>query len=265
MIINARPTFWATGYTKDEHLHRVSTRVRAEEVMEYPGDKGGARIWVKPRHLGPVKDGDYVDVLDDIAVIPELKKRPKVKVIAMAQFHYDYLKKELPNEITLIYHHHINFERIRRIRNKELLGGMIGTPSKKTYDLVDEIKNKLNFETCFNYRTRTDMVDYYKKIDYLVIWYFGARDTYYVHPTKIINAASFGIPSLAIPLKGYSEVEGLYIPIESVDDIEKEVEKLKDEKYYQEFSDKIYQEAEKYHISNTTKEYERLDDYIHDL
>lgn len=248
MLIHARPTFWETGYTKDKHLHRVSTRIRAEEVMEYLGDEGKAEIWVKPRHLKPVKDGDYVDVLDDLEVIPELKKRPKVKVIAMSQVHKEYLEKELPNEVTLIYHHHINFERERHTRNKELLGGMIGTPSNKTYKLVDEIKKVFNFEPCFNYRTREDMVAYYMKIDYLVIWDFGERDCYYRHPTKILNAASFGVPTFAIPLKGYKEVEGFYFPIEKIEDIDLN-------KITPEFCDKIYKEAEKYHISNTSKAY----------
>jgi len=255
-MIHARPTFWGTGYTKDEHLHRVSTRIRAEEVTEYLGEVK-TEIWIKPRHLTNVKDGEYVDVLDDLEVIPELKKRPKVKVIAMSLVHKEYLEKELPNEITLIYHHHINFERARHIPNKELLGGMVGTPSKQIYKVVADIKKLFNFEPYFNYKNREDMIAYYKKIDYLVIWDFGKKDCYYRHPTKIMNAASFGIPTFAIPLDGYREVEGFYFPIEKIEDIDLT-------KITPEFCDKIYKEAEKYHISNTTKAYERLDDNIPD-
>lgn len=106
---NARPSYWARGHTREEYLHRLSTRVRGEDVVEYLGgkfnksrEKDDVYIFVKPRHLGPVNDGDYVDVLDGVNVIPLLKEHPKVKVIAMSEVHYNYLKKELNNEITLI-------------------------------------------------------------------------------------------------------------------------------------------------------------------
>ena len=104
------------------------------------------------------------------------------------------------------------------------------------------------------------MINYFKKIDFLVIWYFDFfdRNSFYRHPTKMINAASFGIPTLAQPIAGYSEFEGFYIPIESIDNIVREVQKLKDINYYTRWSDKLYKEAEKYHISNTTELYKKL-------
>ncbi|MDO8619465.1 MAG: hypothetical protein Q7R49_06020 [Candidatus Daviesbacteria bacterium] len=271
--INARPSYWDIGHTREKYLHRLSARIRGEEVVEYLGGKFNATsrekddvlIFIKPRHLQPVKDGDYVDVLDDLKVIPHLKKHPKIKVIAMSQVHYNYLKKELDNEITLIPHHHINFERQKRTRNKTLVGGIIGSPSKAAYEITDQIKSSLvkigvDFTTCFNYQTRPDMVDYYKKIDFLVIFNLNLKDRgeFYRHPAKIINAASFGIPSLAQPIAGYQEMEGFYIPIETAADIVREVEKLKDKNYYNRWSKKLINEAEKYHISNTSKLYLNL-------
>ena len=272
MIINARHTYWTPGYTKENCLHRVSSRVRGEEVSEYLGwnfntkrEEGEVCIFLKPRHLKHVKDGDYVDVMDDLDVLPLLKDRPKVNVISMSEAHDKHLRSILPNKITLIYHHHINFERGKRVKNKKLVGGMIGSPSKAAYAIVKKIKDRLkeidvDFTTCFNFKTRKDMIDYFKSIDFLVIWWydFFDRKTFYRHPTKVINAASFGIPTLSHRIDGYSEMEGFYIPIETLDDIVREVEKLKDDKCYNEWQEKLINEAEKYHISKTTKEYRKL-------
>ena len=114
MIINARPTYWESGHVREKYLHRVSSRVRGEEVANYLGwemnKEGSPCIWLKPRHLTNVKDGDYVDVLDDTDVIPLLVDRPKIKVISMSLVHHEYLKSILKNDITLIYHHHITFD-----------------------------------------------------------------------------------------------------------------------------------------------------------
>ncbi len=169
----SRPEFRRTDrIAQKQYVIRLSARLRGQEVAEYLGVKfnppkpEGTCVWIKPRHLRPVKDGDYVDVLDDIGVIPLLKEHPKVKVIAMSQVHYEYLKKELPNEVILIYHHHINFERKMHTRNKKLVGGFIGAPkSKVAYDKYNEIKEALakvgiDFTYCFHFQTREEMVEY---------------------------------------------------------------------------------------------------------
>lgn len=270
--INARPSYWERGHTREKYMHRLTARVRGEEIVEYLGGKFNKSrenddicIFVKPRHITNVKDGDYIDLLDDIAVIPLLKERPKVKVIAMSEIHYEYLKKKLTNEIILIPHHHINFEREKRTRNKTLVGGIIGSPSKVAHDITDKIRDSLakvgiEFTRCFNARTRQEMTSYYKSIDFLVIFNLNSNDRnlFYRHPTKIINAASFGIPSMAQPEAGYKEMEGFYIPIETVDDIVREAIRLKNVDYYNQWSDKLLKETEKYHISKTSKLYLNL-------
>lgn len=261
------------GHTGEKYMHRLSGRIRGEEIAQYLGGKFNAKvreeddicIFVKPRNLTNVKDGDYVDMLDQIGLIPFLKDRPEINIIAMSDAHYNYLKKELPNKIVLIPHHHVNLKREKRSRNKTIVGGMIGSPSRMVYEIVDKIKVGLSkagieFTICFNSKTREEMVNYYKSIDFLVNWYLDIykRDCFYRHPTKIINAASFGIPTLAQPILGYSEVEGFYIPIETVDDIVREAEKLKEEDYYNRWSEKLLIEAEKYHISKIIKLYKNL-------
>ena len=69
-------------------LCRVSSRIRGEEISEYLGNIK-TNIYVKPRHLEEVKNGDYVDILDDPTYVERLKSRPNIKVIAMSLSHYD--------------------------------------------------------------------------------------------------------------------------------------------------------------------------------
>ena len=270
--IYAKPWFLRINEaTGDSYVSRVSSRIRGEEISEYMGTKYNVEertaddlcIFIKPRGLDSIKDGDYVDVLDGIELIPLLKERPGVKVIAMSQVHYEYLKEELKNEIYLIHHHHINFERFRRAKNNILTGGIIGH-SPEAYDVYNRIKKQLaevgiEFIAVLNYKTRQDMTDFFKKIDFLVTWWGDFdRNCFYSHPTKIINAASFGIPALSQSVAGYKEFAGFYIPIEDMDSLVEEAVKLKDISYYQGWSDKVYGEAEKYHISNISKLYLNL-------
>lgn len=117
-----------------------------------------------------------------------LKERPKVKVIAMSLSHVDYLKGILTNEIVYIPHHHVNFERITRNRKDITTVGYIGARQN--------IKKIAGFEFIYqeNFRDRKDILNFYSKIDIQIIG--DVPDTPYYHPTKIINAMSFGIPNV---------------------------------------------------------------------
>lgn len=253
------------------YLSRVSSRVRGEEIAEYlgailnPPDRidGAVCIFLKPRNITGLKDGDYVDILDEPALFPKLKERPGLKVISMSQVQHEYLKKNIDNELHLIHHHHINFERDRRKRGDGLIGGAIGH-SEEAYSFYKEIEANLakagiEFKPIFSYTTREDMTNYFKSIDFLVAWNIDKYKDYpFSHPTKIINAASFGVPTLTQPIAGYKEFIDYLIPITDMDSLVVEAEKLKDHSYWDQWSDKVYNEAEKYHISNIAKLYQQL-------
>ena len=271
--IYAKVPFLKTNQINGVYVNRVSSRIRGEEISAYMGTKYNPQkrssddlcIFLKPGSIDTLKNGHYVDILDDITLIPKLKERPELKVIAMSQAQYEYLKENLTNEVFLIHHHHINFERFRRKRNDNLVGGAIGH-SKYASDLYGKIKDVLSgsgidFVPILSYQTRQDMLDFFKKIDFLVAWNIDEYKDYpHSHPTKIINAASFGIPTLTQPIAGYKEFNGFYIPtqFEDMDSLVEEAVKLKDINYYQGWSDKVYGEAEKYHISNIAKVYKQL-------
>ena len=273
----AKPVFFKPGSNGGVYPVRLSSRVRGEEIASCLGanyiengkyNKNDICIYIKPGSLDFVRDNDYVDILDRIKIIPILKIRPKIKVIVYSKVYYDYLKKELQNEIFYIPHHHINFENKKRTKNKSLVGGMIGKSSVLSYPSFNEIKERLakvgiEFKECFTYERRQDLLDFYNKIDFQVIWFFNLPghedyDSFYRHPTKIANAASFGIPTIAQRILGHQEFEGNYIPVESYDDIVREAVKLKDDQYYNELSERLIEKAKEYHISKIAKLYEQL-------
>lgn len=251
-------------------LQRVSARVRGEEIAEYLGAKfnpsdyeGDVCIYVKPSHLTHIKDGAYVDLLDDIHAFELLKTRPGIKVIAMSLVEYEYLKTELSNEIILIPHHHINFERVRRERKEVTTCGYIGAPTTYTRRINKTVKSELakielDFISLNAYQTREDIINYYKTVDIQILGHFDYFDTPYRHPTKIINAASFGIPTIAQPISGYKEIEGMYISVNNMEELVNEAEKLKNKQYYDDLSRDIIQKTEKYHISEIAKLYQQL-------
>lgn len=252
-------------------LQRVSSRVRAEEIAGYLGANFNPRegfdqdicIYVKPGRLDHIKDGSYVDILDDLYSFERMKDRPGIKAIAMSLPHFEFLKKELKNEVVLIPHHHVNFERTLRNRKKITTCGYVGVNTPQHRSLNHKVKRALRkinlyFTPLFLFQTRQDIIDYYKQIDIQIIGYFDYQNVPYYHPTKIINAASFGIPTVAGRRLGYKEFDNFYIPVNNMEELLAEVDKLKDQKYYSGWSDKIVKESEKYHISQIAKLYQQL-------
>lgn len=274
----AKPVFFKPGSNGGVYPVRLSSRIRGEEIASYLGatysengkfNKDDICIYLKPASLDSVRDIDYVDILDGINTISLLRSRPKIKVIVYSKAYYDYLKKELQNEILYIPHHHINFENKTRRENRSIVGGMVGKATPLSYPSFNEIKKCLadigiEFKECFTYKTRQDILEFYSKIDFQVIWYFNVPgraedyDYFYRHPTKIANAASFGIPTIAQNIAGHREFEGDYIVAESYEAIAKEAEKLKDDGYYSQLSQRLIEKAKEYHISEIAKLYKQL-------
>jgi len=269
--IFARPAYLGNLYhqfTNEDNLHRVSSRVRGEEIAEYLGvklnkERGDVNIFVKPYSLNEVKDGDWVDFLDGGKYFELLKERPKVNVIAGSLRSYEWLKDNLRNKIVLIPSHHLNFQRLHRKRKNKISGGYIGSPSPLAYKMYEEVRLRfekigMGFHTCFNYKLRDDAVNLFLKTDIFVIADFSPDYNPHKIPTKIINAASFGIPTIAFPLEGYKEVEGYYIHAHNLDEVISEAEKLKNIDYYRGWSRSVLRMAEGYHISKIAELYKKL-------
>ena len=252
-------------------LRRLTSRVRGEEIANYLGAKlnppsgyeNDVCIYVKFGRFDRVKDGDYVDLLDDLYAIEQLKTRPKVKAIAMSTPHLEYVRGILKNNITYIPHHHVNFERVRRRRKRIINCGYVGSASGYDIQLNRKIGRRLaelglNFMPLFHYATREDIINFYKKIDLQIIGSFKLLNIPYYHQTKIVNAMSFGIPTIASQRLGYRDVEGFYIPVNNMDELVEAAKMLKDPAQYNLWPEKIIAESEKYHIGEIAKLYKQL-------
>lgn len=272
----ARPYFYGVDLSKSPRpiLFRGSSLIRGEQVASYLGGKYNPAsgfendicIHLKPKDLDQVKDGSYVDVIDGThTIIGQLKKRPKVNVIAYSKISYKFLKSKLENNVVLIPEHHCNFEKIKRERKKVTTAGYIGSPSPLASQVGDKLEKKLkelgfNFKACYFFKNRKDVTDFYQKIDFQVIAFFGyfGDKNPFTHPNKIVNAASFGIPTIAAWKLGYSEFKDNYIPVKSLEELLEEAEKMKKQDYYDKLSGKIAKAAEPYHIEKIAEKYKEL-------
>jgi hypothetical protein len=256
--------------TKGDTILRLSGETRGAQIAEYLGAKmnpdsyEGLCIFVKGYRMEHAKDGDYVDFSDEVFETLAPKLRPELNVIAHSQYAYEFLKPKLPNKIVLIPQQHINWENEGRTKNEKLVCGYIGRPSNISVEIQNEIRKTLKkigieFEICFEWETRQDAIDFYKRIDVLVIGGYGKLpDPWQITPTKMINAASFGVPSLSFFRSGYKEFEGYYTQFKTMDDLVREIEKFRDDVYYYSYSQIIKEKAKEYHISKIANAYHNL-------
>jgi hypothetical protein len=272
----ARPYFLALdpSISAEPAMARLAGLVRGEQMADYLGGKynptnafeNDLKIYIKPKTLDNITDDDYIDVSDAGDYLIELlKKRPKIKLLASSQVLYDYLKEKLINEVFFIPEHHCNFERAKRNRVEMTTAGFVGAPSLLNFAANDKITNELEkigveYKPYYYFKSRQDVTDFYKQIDLLIVADFEWVDDSeaYRHPTKLISAASFGIPAIARYKIGYKEFEDNYIPVNDMKSLVVEVEKFKNLDYYNAFAKKIIDAAEPYNIENIAKLYRRL-------
>lgn len=278
--IYARPSFLGNRFsTRSDKIQtqRLSSRVRAEEIAEVLGDEvqlnpdvsiaGDVNIYVKPVSIDIVGYGDYLDFLDGGHFYDELHKRPDVKVIACTEHSRKVLEAEFDNEIILIPHHHINFERKIRERTDITVCGYIGSYSPRSErhnnwlrEQLEKLDLGITLITNFEYKTREDAINTYMNMDILVIadWWLADHNPHKI-PTKMINAASFGIPSIAFPRAGYEEMEGLYLRANDLDELFSNIKYLIENRvYYHDLAHRLRLFAEGYHINNIAELYLKL-------
>lgn len=270
----AKPQFYlerGTVMSRYPHLHRTSSLIRGEQIANYLGCKynptegyeNDTLVYVKPDPilLDDIPAGAWIDILDNFYLFKKVRRRPHLNLIFCSQYHYDLFKGRYSNKSVMIPHHHCNFEREVRPHREIKTVGFIG--NKRGIDIaIPEITQRLkdiglDFVTNYTFRGREDSMEFYRNIDIQLAW---KPDDLKEHtPMKITNASSFGIPSVAKRCENYKELDGYYVAVDGgVDEMIQEIEKLKDPIYYQEWSDKLVKDTERYHISNIAKLYEQL-------
>jgi len=95
--------------------------------------------------------------------------------------------------------------------------------------------------------SRQDIIDFYMKIDVQVIW--RPYKKILSNPLKMVNASSFGIPTIALDEKAFKEFDGAYIPVHSMEAFMAHLEGLKESpSLYRHYSKKCLERSENYHI-----------------
>ena len=243
----------------------VSSMIRGEQVAERLGAKLNPKegydndvcIYVKPS--GNKFEGrPYIDVVDEEGPVI---RNPDVPAIACSEFSYKVLSKFNPKKLVLIPQQHCNFERAKRTREGVKAVGMVA--QREAFPLVPKeiatglAEKGIEFVQYSTFRTRQDIVDFYNRIDVQLIWRpFNLK---LGNPLKLVNAMSFGVPTIALPDDGILELDGFYLSAGSPSEVSTQLDRLiREPDLYEEYSQKGLEKAEQYHIDNICKLYKEL-------
>lgn len=261
--------------------------IRGTQIANYIGAKlnpvsgyeNDICIYVKMRPRG--FKNEYVDIIDNPRYIEYSKIRKDVGVIAISKIAQEYISfKTGRDDIVLIPQHHCNFNREKRNRKEITTVGYIG--EKYSLQNYEEIEQKLakvglklickwhaskefnvnRIDQKFDYKTREDVVNFYKNIDIQIVWrpIVDINVEELKNPLKLSNAGSFGIPTVSFPEKSFvSEYNDCFIPAKTIDEAISHILELKNNQIlYEEYSKKSIEYSENYHIENISKLYLNL-------
>jgi hypothetical protein len=232
-----------------------SGEIRGTQMAEYLGAKlnpidnyeNDVCIYVKIQPPRDYPECSYLDIIDGIERMGWIKRHPDIRIIASSMSGLSYLSKSIKNDLFYIPQHHCNFERFKR-ENREI--HTVGVVGGNGAIMNDEIKRKLDI-LHVKPRNRMEAVEAYKKLDIQIIWRLSSNPL--KNPLKIVNAASFGVPTIAYPSKVYQEMEGYYYPVWTIDEMIKKIKELKQGFDAQRLIDK----AEEFHIEHIVELYRR--------
>jgi hypothetical protein len=252
------------------HMQRLSTLIRGIQMAEHLGGRfnpadgyeNDVCIYVKTYPDWIHDTGrTYIDVVDGWTLFPFLSRHPEYPLIACSQTDHAKLVARFPkSEVTLIPQHHCNFERQRRswmeIRTVGALGGTHEFPPGLREGLQER---GIEFVECTQFRTRKDVVNFFTGIDVQIVWRPWIVRNRLSNPLKIVNAASFGVPTIALYEPTFDEMDGAYMPVNSLDSFMDCLDSLrKSPDLYAHYSGYGMERAEYYHIENIGRLYESL-------
>lgn len=277
-FLNTNPT--QEFISKDEsykgrgHLQRVSSIIRADQIAERIGARlnptedyeNDVCIYVKPH----IKKGDdfnfegersYLDIIDG-ANLGELASRyPEVTVITCSQADYEIMSRSVSNRIVLIPQHHCNFEKFKRESKEVKVLGIIGEQKAENWfpDSLQLELDKRGIELKFFHKffSRADIVNFYMSIDLQLVW--RPYKKILSNPLKIVNAASFGIPTIALDEPAFKEMHDTYYGVNDFNGFLKALDTfIAFPSVYKHYSEKCLGISEWYHIDKIASLYKQL-------
>ena len=262
------------SYKGNGHLQRVSSMIRGDQIAEKieakfnpeSGYENDTCIYVKPyvKADQDFKFGGkkaYLDIIDGHVLGELAKKHPEVGVIVCSEADQKIMSEAITNEIVLIPQHHCNFDRIRRNRTGIKTVGVIGEAKAFAF-LPKELRSELNSRGIelleySKFFSRQDIIDFYKSIDLQIVW--RPYKKILSNPLKIVNASSFGIPTIALDEPAFKEVERCYIPVDTLKEFLSYLDELvTSPQIYTECAEMCIEDSERYHIDTIASLYKQL-------
>ncbi len=260
-----------------QRLQRVSSIIRGQQIAQYLGAKLNPQdgyetdvcIYVKP-HVKPDEDftfsgHPYLDIIDGWVLLHLAKRHPEVPIITCSYVDFEYVSALVDNKVILIPQHHCNFEQIKRTREEITTIGCIGADAAFDYiplELKEEIKKRgMELVEYSSFKTREDICSFYQEIDIQLVWrpYIRKQKIRLSNPLKLVNAASFGVPTIALDEPTFVEFKDNYLPVKSVDEFLDRLDALRaSPQIYKEYSEKCLSKADNYHIEQISKLYKAL-------
>lgn len=211
----------------------------------------------------------YLDFIDHSTVLRWLERWPSVKLIMASRCGEAYVHQRLRNPTWFIPQHHCNIEGWHRpvdrpVRVVGFVGALPVIPWWK--DVIERGVTRMGLEMRWvtQYEDRQDVVAAYKDIDIQFVWREGMTDwlLHTKNPLKIINAAAFGIPTVANTEPAYEmECQGRYYACSTIEDALGQLAELRSAAGTSVYTDgSLIQMAEPYHIDRIASAFRRLAD-----
>jgi hypothetical protein len=265
------------------HMQRVSSIIRGEQIAAYLGNarlnppsgyEDDVCIYVKP-HVGhsgadyKFEKHSWVDIHDGFQLRHTLRKYPEVGCISISNHSTYVLRQYIKNKIVTIPHHHLNFERAKRTDRRANVTriGVTGSPVAFSFipeSLREGLKARgIQLMEWSHFYPRTSVARFHQNIDIHLEWRPWRKQL--SSPLKITNAASFGVPTIALMYDepSFGEVENCFIGVNSPEECLEQIDKLRNSdttptNMYKEIADICLEKAEYYHIDNISKLYYEL-------
>ena len=265
----------------------ASSRIRGEQVVEklvergvdavYNSDdyasKGDKLVFVK---CSPHVDSyeivkaceSFIDAVDSHGTIIGIKKYEHLKnvsIIAIGDLSQTWISEQLPDHTVIkIPEHHCNFENVIRPKDKKIKKvGFCGYMYNFHLPL-DQIQNMLHAADLevvvlsdMVHATRKDICNFYEQIDIQICYRrdIGVCVPQLKNPLKVINAASFGVPTVSYLEPAYKECQDILTVSYDIYDMVSGIVQLTDIDYYNEMSEKCIEFAKDYHIDKIVSKY----------
>ena len=278
------------GIVQYSIFHSIGSagNVRGKQVAQLLGAKlnpasgfeNDTCIYVKVRPPENHPKKTFLDVDDATDAVKWLRTHHSTGIIVNSEMSRDYLAKELNrDDIHVIPHMHCNYENwVRPDDWKVKTVGIIGSKTSFKYPISDirEKMGAIGLNLIYNKdywqhygdrgewtedERRMQVVDFYKQIDIQIVWRpdtFSEDQKPLKNPNKLVNASSFGIPTVSFPEDGFEEWKDFYFQAYTIDFMIQTLVMLKKSKQFPYFSNMLVEKAKSYHKDKIIKLYLQL-------